>query len=438
MDKKLRFAESISFLYSLEKLGIKMDLDNIRALMDFSGQPQRDLKVLHVAGTNGKGSTSAAIASVLMAMGYRVGLYTSPHIVSFKERIKVDGKEINEQEVALSTDYFRPEVERVHATFFETTTAMMFKYFAESDVDFAVIETGMGGRLDATNVVDPIVSVVTSIGLDHTEVLGDTLEKIAFEKAGIIKPGRPAIVNVHTESLKEVFRKVAHDNGSVLFFVDDVASSSKMRMEIDNSVFDGEVFGRGYPSLKIDLGGKHQVENALTALATLHLVMRSGDDVDDLAIYHGFESIKENTGHRGRLEVISSEPLVILDVAHNPDGINAVLDSLSLLGKRKGILLFGAMRDKDTRSMLEHLRERFETVILTQLQVGRSLDEMELNRISKDINLRSQVFGNSAEALRAALNQVDNDSYILITGSHYLAGEVVPVLEKAAFRLEKS
>ncbi|MCL5020920.1 MAG: Mur ligase family protein, partial [Bacteroidetes bacterium] len=231
MDKKLRFAESISFLYSLEKLGIKMDLDNIRALMDFSGQPQRDLKVLHVAGTNGKGSTSAAIASVLMAMGYRVGLYTSPHIVSFKERIKVDGKEINEQEVALSTDYFRPEVERVHATFFETTTAMMFKYFAESDVDFAVIETGMGGRLDATNVVDPIVSVVTSIGLDHTEVLGDTLEKIAFEKAGIIKPGRPAIVNVHTESLKEVFRKVAHDNGSVLFFVDDVASSSKMRME---------------------------------------------------------------------------------------------------------------------------------------------------------------------------------------------------------------
>ncbi|OYV88036.1 MAG: hypothetical protein B7Z63_01480, partial [Ignavibacteriae bacterium 37-53-5] len=185
---------STEFLYSLEKFGIKMDLDNIRALMDFGGNVQSRLKVVHVAGTNGKGSTCAAIASVLMSEGYKVGLYTSPHIVSFTERFKINGRQISGEEISALTEFFRDEIVRLRATFFEATTAIMFKYFADNGVDFAVIETGLGGRLDATNIVDPMVSVITGIGLDHTDILGDTVEKIAFEKAGIIKNHRPAVV----------------------------------------------------------------------------------------------------------------------------------------------------------------------------------------------------------------------------------------------------
>ncbi len=413
-----------------------MDLDNIGGLMDFAGHPEKRLRVVHVAGTNGKGSTCAAIASVLFAAGKDVGLYTSPHIESFTERIKINGRQISGEDVASLTEFFVTEIERLKATFFEATTAIMFKYFADSHIDVAVVETGMGGRLDATNIVDPIVSVITGIGLDHTEILGNTVEKIAFEKAGIIKPRRPSIVNSKNNSVMDVFRNVSRERSSPLFFVDEVTSHSNTLMELESSVLDAEAFGTKYPSLKIGLGGRHQMENGMTALATVQMMMKSGESIAEEAVYRGFGNISENTGHRGRLEVLSRDPLVILDVAHNPDGIDALLDSLDLLSGKKGTLLFGAMRDKDSRTMLEHLRQRFGRVILTQLRIGRSLDEKELKKLTDDIKLSSQVFDNSAEALRSALNQTDTDEFILITGSHYLAGEVLPILEKVAMHPE--
>lgn len=415
---------------------MKMDLQNIKALMKYEGNPHERLKVVHVAGTNGKGSTCAMVSSILTSMGYKIGLYTSPHIVSFTERIKIDGEPISEEEVEKLVEFFRPEIIKLRATFFEATTAMMFKYFADSKVDYAVIETGLGGRLDSTNIVDPLISIITGIGFDHTEILGDTLEKIAFEKAGIIKPGRPAVVNVQPESLKEVFRTAGLQKGSQVFFVDENSLYSDAVMNIDDSTFDSSVFGIAYPQVKIGLGGEHQIQNCLTALSALHLLNESGVQMDSKAIYAGLDRITNNTGHRGRLEIISRDPFVIVDVAHNPDGINAIMKSLAVLNGRKGILLFAAMRDKDVTSMLNSLRERFGTVILTSLQSGRSMNVEELKKLSDNIKLSSQVFDNSSEALRAALTQIDNDSFLLITGSHYLAGETMPLLENSILNLE--
>ncbi|MCL5267208.1 MAG: bifunctional folylpolyglutamate synthase/dihydrofolate synthase [Bacteroidetes bacterium] len=413
-----------------------MDLQNIRSLMEYSGNQHRGLRAVHVAGTNGKGSTCAAIASVLTSMGYRTGLYTSPHILSLTERIRIDGRQIAEADLAGLTEFFEPKIVELKATYFEALTAIMFKHFSDNRVDYAVIETGLGGRLDATNIIDPIVSVVTGIGLDHTELLGTTVEQIASEKAGIIKRDRPAVINVNQESVRNVFKRVASESNSAVYFVDDVSHYIVTGNGVESSSFDARVFGIDYPGLKIGLGGKHQVKNAATALSALHLIGNSGIKIERDAIYKGFEEIRRNTGIRGRLEVISHDPLVVLDVGHNPDGIQAVLESLSEFEGRPGTLLFAAMRDKDVKSMLSILRERFANIILTQLQVGRSLNVAELNKLADDIKLKAPVFGNSTDALRAALNQTSGDSFLLISGSHYLAGETLPLMEKTVFDFE--
>jgi dihydrofolate synthase/folylpolyglutamate synthase len=432
----LTIEAAVNFLLELEKFGMKMDLQNIGELMEFAGNPHEKLKVVHVAGTNGKGSTCAAIASVLKSMKHKVGLYTSPHIVDFTERIKIDGEQISNSDVAELTEFFKPEIIKLRATFFEATTAIMFKYFAGNGVDYAVVETGLGGRLDSTNIVEPLVSVITNIGLDHMEILGGTLEKIAYEKGGIIKPGRPAVVNAREDAVKRVFRSISGQKNSDLLFVDEVADYQNLEMNIYGSTFDARVSGNDYPGLRIGLCGEHQVQNALTALTTMNVLADNGATIDKEKIYEGFERISDNTGHRGRMEILSSEPLVILDVAHNPDGVRALMNGIGLVGEKKGIVLFAAMRDKDAKSMLNLLRQRFEKVILTELQTPRSLTVSELNMLSEDIKLQSQVFNNSSEALRAALNQINNDSFLLVTGSHYLAGEVLPSMDKIILNLQ--
>jgi len=449
----LSFEAAKNFLYGLEKFGMKMDLQNIERLMEFAGNPHERLRIIHVAGTNGKGSTCAMVSSILTSGGYMVGLYTSPHIVSFTERIKINGEPISDDEVEKLTNFFRQEILKLRATFFEATTAMMFKYFADRKVDFAVIETGLGGRLDATNIVNPLISIITGISFDHTEILGDTLEKIAFEKAGIIKPNKPAVVNVKFQSLKKVFRDVGLDKGSEVFFVDESSGYSNAKMGIDSSIFDASVYGIprtdflvDYPRLSVKLVGRHQIQNSLTALVAMQILSNAASDGTEVtlqinrnAIYAGFERILKNTQHRGRFEVVSRVPLVIMDVAHNPDGINAVIESLSVLDgtgplenlprgtlkERKGVLLFAAMRDKDTRSMLNSLRERFGTVILSGLRNDRSMNLEELKNLSDNIKLDARIFADSSDALRAALTQTDESGYLLITGSHYLVGEVM-------------
>jgi dihydrofolate synthase/folylpolyglutamate synthase len=427
----------LDFLFGLEKFGMKMDLQNIRSLMEFAGNPHRDLKVVHVAGTNGKGSTCAAIASVLTSMKYKVGLYTSPHIVSFGERIKIGGEQISEQEVERLTEFFRVEIVRLRATFFEATTAMMFKYFADNKVDYAVVETGLGGRLDSTNIVIPLVSVITGIGLDHTEILGKTLEKIASEKGGIIKPGKAAVINSPVESVKTVFRSIGAERKASVYFVDEIAHYENLRMDIHGSTFDANILGTEYPEIRFGLAGKHQVQNALAALTAIHILSQNEINIQKERVYDGFDRLADNTGLRGRLEIVSEDPLVLLDVAHNPDGIRALMASLELVPNNKaGVVLFAAMRDKDAKSMLTLLRQRFPKVILTELRIPRSLTVAELKKLSQDIRLKAQIFNKSSESLRAALTQINHDSFLLVTGSHYLAGEVAPFMDKEILNLQ--
>jgi dihydrofolate synthase/folylpolyglutamate synthase len=424
----LSFVASTGFLFGLEKFGVKMGLQNIRSLMEYAGNPHDRLKAVHVAGTNGKGSTCAMIASILSSMGYKVGLYTSPHIVSFTERIRINGEPISEKDVCSLTDFFRPEITRLRATFFEATTAIAFKYFVDQNVDYAVIETGLGGRLDATNIINPLVSVITGIGLDHTEILGDTLEKIAFEKAGIIKSGKPVVVNVKSESLKEVFRTVARERNSEIFFVNENSECSNVAVKFEGLTIDAKVFGVDYPGLKVGLTGLHQIQNSLTTLSALHILNMSRVKVNREAIYEGFSQIAQKSGIRGRLEIVSRKPLIIVDVAHNPEGIESIIKSLDRLRSGKGVLLFAVMRDKDAFTMLNSLREMFETIILTSLHNHRAMGTEELKNLSENVKLNAQVFSSPLEALRAAISECDGDRFLLITGSHYLAGEVMPLL----------
>lgn len=424
------FDEAEKFLLGLEKLGMKMDLNNIRALMDFSGNPHDKIKTVHIAGTNGKGSTCAMLSSIFQSAGLRVGLYTSPHIVSLTERIKINGQEISYHDLVKLVDYFREKILELRATFFEALTAIAFKYFVNQNVDIAVIETGLGGRLDATNVVKPLVSVITSIGLDHTEILGETIEKIAFEKGGIIKEGVPSVVNANSESVKDVFRRIARERSSFLYFVGDVSNLERSRFMLNGIEFDASVLGHEYKNVKVGLGGEFQIQNALTALVAVEVLLLGGLNISRQAIYSGLQNVFENVNHNGRLQLILNEPMVLLDVGHNPDAMALLVSSLkSLASEREGVLLFGAMRDKDVRTMLRTIAPPFKHVVLTQLKTERSLKLNELKLISDSIKLTAEIFSNSFEALSEAISKVKKDGFLLVTGSHYLAGEIMPLLQ---------
>jgi dihydrofolate synthase/folylpolyglutamate synthase len=429
-QKSLEFGDAEEFLLSLEKLGMKMDLENIRALMAFCGNPHLNLKAVHVAGTNGKGSTCAMLSSVMQSAGMKVGLYTSPHIVSLTERIKINGKGISNIELASLVNYFKEKILEIRATFFEALTAIAFKYFADQRVDIAVIETGLGGRLDATNIIEPLISVITSIGLDHTEILGETLEKIALEKAGIIKPEVPVVVNVNEESLKEIFRKIAQEKGSTIYFVDDVSDLKYSSVTLNEIVLDACIFNREYTNVRVGLGGEFQILNTLTTLVTLQVMPRPGIYITWDAIYSGLRRVRENVNHNGRLQVVSDDPLILLDVGHNPDAMVILSSSVkSLASEREGVLLFGAMRDKDVKTMLKIIAPGFTHVALTQLKTARSLTLDELKLISDDIKLTAEIFSNSSEALSEAIRKVEKNGFLLVTGSHYLAGEIMPQLQ---------
>ncbi|MGC8653357.1 MAG: bifunctional folylpolyglutamate synthase/dihydrofolate synthase [Candidatus Kryptoniota bacterium] len=429
-QKSSEFEATEKFLLGLEKFGIKMGLDNIRALMAFSENPHMRLKSIHIAGTNGKGSTCAMLSSVLQSASMKVGLYTSPHIVSLTERIKVNGKEISRSELVSLVDYFKEKILELRATFFEAITAIAFKYFADQEVDIAVIETGLGGRLDATNVVQPLVSVITSIGLDHTEILGNTLEKIAFEKAGIIKQGVPVVVNAKGKNVKDVFSKVAQEKASPIYFVDEVSSLRRSSAKLNEIILDVSIFAHEYANVHVGLGGQFQVSNAITVLVTIGVLLRLGIDIPREAVYSGLHDVRKNVNHKGRLEVISENPLILLDVGHNPDAMSILLPSLEpIIAGRKGVLLFGAMSDKDVKTMLKTLAPVFEYVVLTQISTERSLTSHELKLISESIKLNAEIFSDSSKALSEAIRKIKKNGFLLITGSHYLAGEIMPLLQ---------
>ena len=388
--------------------GMKLGLRNIRALLRSIGDPHRAFPSVHIAGTNGKGSTSSMIAAILTAAGYKVGLYTSPHLVHFNERIRINGAVISDADIVRYTAQLRSQIIKRKATFFEATTAIAFKYFADQNVDIAVIETGLGGRLDSTNVLKPVVSVITSIGMDHTEHLGNSIRLIAGEKAGIIKRHVPVVTGRLTPIAKRTIEAAAADKKSPVF------DSSALTLPDD---------------ITLQLKGEHQIGNAKTAIAAVNFISKILL-IGNAAIRKGLERTTQLSGLRARMEFIHGAPVVLLDVAHNPDGSAALVSELKNFKTSKIVIIFGVMRDKDYRSILKHFKKIASTIIATAPSIERALPSSLLATFCRKSGIQTIESATVREAVRKGKAIAGKKGLLVVTGSHYLVGEVIPILEK--------
>ncbi len=422
----MTYQEAIEFLFPLHRFGMKMSLENITALCNYLGNPERRLgTVVHIAGTNGKGSTAAFIASICQEAGLKTGLYTSPHVEHFAERIRINGQMIAEERIADLTAGLKHKVQEQGATFFETTTAIAFRYFAEESLDVAIIEVGMGGRLDATNVVSPAYCLITPIDYDHQEWLGDTIEKIAAEKAGIIKSGAKTIVARQRLEAMEVIVATAKEKKSPVTIAPVVAHGQMATSTLGELAVHLKTQTRDYFGLRTPLWGMYQVENL--RLATL---CAEAMNLTERAIRDGIRNVLRNTGHRARLEVLSRSPLVILDVSHNPNGMEHTV--ATLLRHREQfnrlLVIFGAMQDKDISGMLAPLLRVASKFYLVSPQIERAAKVETLAALLAETTCTYQACESVAQAIQAAKEDMQEKDALLVTGSFYVSGEATHAL----------
>lgn len=416
----MTYASAVAYLYRLQKHGIKLGLETMTALMGRLGMPQARYRTLHIAGTNGKGSTAAMAAAVLQSAGYRVGLYTSPHLVEFRERIRVNGEMIAESQVAQLTEQLQALCQPdLSPTFFEYTTAMAFQHFAETGVDVAVLEVGLGGRFDATNVVTPMACAVTTIALDHQDYLGTTLSSIAFEKAGIIKRGVPVVLGRLDEEARRTIEQVAQERQAPVFRMDE-----DFRTEGESpSQFSYHGLGLQYDGLTCALEGRHQLDNAACALALLEAAAPQGIRVTAESVREGLRAVN----WAGRLEVVDHHPTILLDGAHNPAAAGVLADYLTHSVRshpsRRVVLVLGMMRDKDHRGFVEPLRGLVDAVVLTQADLPRSATAQELRASLGDVFPSSHIASSLSEAMALARQLAGPEDLICVTGSLMLVGE---------------
>lgn len=415
----MSYKDAISYLYDLQWHGIKLGLSNIIRIMELLGNPQDDLKTIHIGGTNGKGSTASIIASILRSSGYRVGLYTSPHLIDFRERIRIDGVNIDEKDVADLAKEIREIAgeTQLKPTFFEFTTAMAFYYFSKMKVDLAVIEVGMGGRFDATNVIAPLASVITNVDLDHQEYLGNTISDIALEKAGIIKKGVPIVS--------------ASDNKAALSVISDRCREAGSRLYLYGREYCTEGYypedfrycgiEEGYSSLASPLLGDHQMLNVSCALATVELLMKYGIDIHEDGIREGLRLAR----WEGRLEVIQKDPLLILDGAHNRSGAAALAQYLSSTKakSRRLILIIGIMKDKDIGAILSHLIPISDEVIITRPDYHRAAGSEQIIRHISSYPVSTRVEEGVPASIDLAKSLAGLNDIICVTGSLFTVGE---------------
>jgi dihydrofolate synthase/folylpolyglutamate synthase len=416
----MTYSSAVAYLYRLQKHGIKLGLETMTALTACLGMPQNRYRTLHIAGTNGKGSTAAMAAAILQAAGYRVGLYTSPHLVDFRERIRVNGEMIAESQVAQLTEKLQalcpPDLA---PTFFEYTTAMAFQHFADSGIDVAVLEVGLGGRFDATNVVTPMACAITTIALDHQAYLGSTLSSIAFEKAGIIKPGVPVVLGRLDDDAWRTIEQVARERQAPVFRIGEHFHSDGE----ESQQFSYGGVGMRYDGLTCVLAGRHQLDNAACALALLEAAAPQGIVITSEAARTGLQAVS----WAGRLEVVDRRPTILLDGAHNPAAATALADFLiradRLHPSRPVILVLGMMRDKDHRGFVEPLRSLVDEVVLTQADLPRSATARELQTSLGDLLPHPHVMPSLSDAMALARQLATPDGLVCVTGSLMLVGE---------------
>jgi dihydrofolate synthase/folylpolyglutamate synthase len=425
----LTYNESLRLLLQLERFGMKFGLRGISRLLKTVSDPQREFKCIHVAGTNGKGSTASMIAAVLMSAGYNTGLYTSPHLLAFEERIRVNGKPMSRPAVARLTSRLRRHILEHSPTFFEATTALAFAHFAQEEVDVAVVETGLGGRLDSTNVIRPLVSVITNVGLDHTEILGTSVKEIAFEKAGIIKRGRPCVTGAKSGDALPVIRRVARERGSELRIVKEY-SARVHSSDPGGIVLDFSSKGRKLDNLRLSLPGRHQLDNLAVALATIDLLKRiSSFDISEQAERAGLSNVQKLTGLRGRLDLVRQEPRIIVDVAHNPDAIKTLVSSLAEFRLGKVITVFGVMKDKEFLPMVRDLAGISAEAIAVAPATQRARSASDVAAGFQQVGCAVRAALSVEEGVHLASERAGNQGTILVTGSHYVVGEALKALK---------
>ena len=415
------YSQTLERIYHLRGGMIDLRLERMERALALWNHPENKFPSLHIAGTNGKGSTAAMLQRMLSLAGYRTGLYTSPHLVSFTERMRVGDDEISQADVVALADEMRrcTEAAAVPLTFFEFVTAMAFIYFSRQAIDVAVIEVGLGGRLDATNLITPLVSVITTISRDHEEYLGPDELSIAREKAGIIKPGVPVVCGRVAPEIAEVFKNIAGERGCPAYFL-----GSDFRISLKNDgVFDYTGIKQHYSELTTALHGAHQRNNAAVALAAGELV-RERFPIHEKVIRRGLQTVR----WPGRLEIVRQRPTVILDGAHNREGVQALVNELKQLRQGHKIkLLFAVMVDKEWELMVRALASVVDEVVFTQVAMERSADPQQLAQ-KLDDQVPHRVIRNSRRALETLLNEAGDDEIVVVAGSLYLLGEVCPLL----------
>lgn len=430
-----RYNAALDYLYTqlpvFQRTGpaaYKHSLENILLLDRMYGQPHQNFKSLHIAGTNGKGSVSHMLAAVLQKAGFRTGLYTSPHLKDFRERIRINGEMVTKDFVAEWTDDFisRNQSEGVEPSFFELTVAMAFDYFAREKVDIAVIEVGLGGRLDSTNIITPEVSIITNISYDHTNLLGNTLPLIAAEKAGIIKPGVPVVISQRQSEVDNIFLQKAHQEKSPIYFADEEYKAEYGLFDLDgNQVFN---FYRNekpvYHNLKIDLPGIYQRLNIPAVLKTVDLLRENGWNINDDAIYDGLCAVRQLTGLQGRWQVIGANPRIVCDTGHNEDGIRMVTEQIRQTPYHNLHIVFGVVSDKDPSKVLD-LMPRNARYYFCKADIPRAMNQNLLKQIANEFGLKGEAYSTVGEAFEAAKSEAGADDFIFVGGSTFVVGEIL-------------
>ncbi|MCG8323527.1 MAG: bifunctional folylpolyglutamate synthase/dihydrofolate synthase [Cytophagales bacterium] len=424
----MNYQEALDFLYqSLPmfqrqgKTAFKKDLGNTITLSRHLGNPHHKFKSVHIAGTNGKGSTAHSIAAVLQSAGYKTGLYTSPHLKSFTERIKVNGNMISEEEVVAFVDKNQAFINDLKPSFFETTVVMAFDHFAKEEVDIAVVEVGLGGRLDATNIITPLISVITNIGLDHTDLLGDTLSQIASEKAGIIKPGIPVVISETQGEIAGVFKQKTDESAAGLYYADQeyqVQSNELGNCQVRNS--DGKML---LSSLIFDLKGSYHIRNIPGILKTIDLLRKSGFIIPEKALTEGLSHAAAITGLKGRWQLLDKKPTTICDIAHNESGIRPIIKFISRQSYPGVHIIWGMVNDKNTIDILK-LLPRDAHYYFCQAQIPRALPAGVLAESAKTLGLLGKTYDNVNTAISAAREAAGEDDIIFIGGSAFVVAEI--------------
>lgn len=406
----------------------KNNLDNTLRLDELYGHPHRKFRSIHVAGTNGKGSVSHMLAAILQKAGYKTGLYTSPHLKDFRERIRINGIMMPEEEVVKWVKHYRTnnELWKIEPSFFELTVAMAFDYFAQHNVDVAVIEVGLGGRLDSTNIIVPELSVITNIGLDHTNLLGDTLELIAAEKAGIIKNKVPVVIGSTQKETSEVFIQKAKENNAPIFFADQEYSVSYAMQGIDGKKYlNVERFGESvYRAIEMDLQGSYQHKNTPTVLKAVDILNEKGFSISEQNLRLALANVTGITGLQGRWQIVGNNPLIVCDTGHNEDGIREVVEQINNTPHKRLHFVFGTVGDKNPDNVLALLPKNAQYYFV-KANIERALDKEILKTAAGRFGLVGECYSSVAEGLSNARNNAEKHDLIFVGGSTFVVAEIL-------------